>query len=109
MKASIAIFSNSIKYEEDSPISSVPDEVFEVAKRVVKNKNTEVLHLNQGFYIIEYSATGPFIADVDSLNWLPVKIYRISNYKAGGIRTQEMYDYTSSKNARDGSNKTPIE
>ena len=103
MKASISIFNTSLKYEDDSPIPSVPNEIFEAAKRVIKNKNTEVLHLNSGFYVIEYSANGPFIAEVDSLRWLPVKVYRISQFKSGGIRTEEMvtFEKTNENNGTD--------
>jgi hypothetical protein len=90
-KASVAIFRKSVEYPKDlSP--EVPAAVFDAAKRVIASKGLETLRLREGFYLIQYSETGPFKESLSD-EWLPVYIARISEWSSGGIKTEEMEAY----------------
>jgi len=91
MKASICIFDNTLRYQDTNTVSELPDEVFLAAQRVAATTKSEVVHLNEGFYVLEHSPTGPFL-DVAG-DWLPVKIFRIEKCFVGGVRGEEMMRY----------------
>lgn len=95
MRASIAIFHNSITYSDSSQATEIPDEVFEAAKRVSVTKKTEVI-TNNGFYVVEYSENGPFVEHVDN-SWFPIKIYRVEEWSCGGITHREIKDFLKLK------------
>lgn len=90
-KASVAIFRKSVEYPNENG-SEVPEAVFEATKRVMESKGSEVLRLREGFYIVQYSETGPFRESLGD-GWLPVYIARISQWSSGGIKTEEMSNY----------------
>jgi hypothetical protein len=88
-KASINIFQNESKYDSDN----VPSEVFEAAKRVMENKNCELIRSNQGMYVIQYAEFGPFRTDALKKDWLPVYIIRIKQWSSGGLTLEEFRDF----------------
>ena len=74
MKASVALFKGST-VSDTEPVQEVPDELFEVAKNVVKNNKAEVLHTSTVFYVVEPSENGPYSEQFELNEWIPVKIY----------------------------------
>ena len=92
-KASINIFQNESKYDSDN----VPTEVFEAAKRVMENKNCELIRSNQGMYVVQYSEFGPFRTDALKKDWLPVYIIRIKKWSSGGVTYEELQNYSNSE------------
>lgn len=89
------IFSGSIRYENND----LPKEVYSSALRVIKTGITEIIKDNKGFYILERSENGPFsdypFGKPDE--WLKLRVYRIENWKSGGIKAKELNEFFSGK------------
>ena len=93
MRASICIFRNTLDYKDDRAVPVVPEEVLEAAQRVIESKSTEMIKNNNGMYFVEYAEDGPFDSYVDSNQWMPVKVYRLDSWRAGGVRVEEMANF----------------
>lgn len=90
-KASIGIYQRNIEQDHIScPL--VPDQLFEAVKRVCETKQTEILRLSDGVFILTYSENGPF-SDVKMKDWLPVQIMRLKQWSSGGVKVSEMQDF----------------
>lgn len=87
-KASISIFKKKVDYPSSS-VSQVPDELFDAVKRVIENKGSEILRLQEGFFVVEYSKNGPFKDNFNN-EWLPVYVARIEQWSSGGIKKSEI-------------------
>jgi len=96
-EASIAIFKGDFDYgpvsKSTAPI--VPEEVFEIAQRVIDNKSCEIWRGKNGVYVISYSESGPFPNGVShsTAQWLPVYIARMEKWSSGGIKQSEMEQF----------------
>lgn len=97
-KASISIFRKSIKYPDGSE-SSTPPQVFEAAMRVMESRGIEVIKGKDGFYVVQYSESGPFI-DIKDPDWLPVYVARVAQWTSGGIKKEEMEAYRNESPAQ---------
>jgi hypothetical protein len=93
-KASISIFQKAIETEFCSQ-PEVPDAVFEAAKRVIENKNCELVKTSNGLYVVTYSENGPWTTTSDD-EWLPVYVAKMTKWTSGGITKNEMNQYESS-------------
>jgi hypothetical protein len=91
MDNSACIFSGSINYEGNN----LPKEVYFASFRVMKTGITEIVKDNSGFYIIEYSESGPFSNCTFGTDdeWIKIRIYRIDNWKSGGIKKTELESF----------------
>jgi len=94
-KASIAIFQNSVEYE-DVTQPHVPKEIFETAKRVIENKSCELVKLRDGLYIVKYSETGPFPQKIGD-EWLPIYVARMHKWSSGGIKKSEFEEFEANQ------------
>ena len=92
-KASTNIFQNESKYDSDN----VPSEVFEATKRVLENKNCELVRTNQGVYVVQYSESGPFRNNALKKDWMPIYIIRIQQWSSGGLTNEEFQQYCLEK------------
>ena len=91
-RASVGIFQKKInKKKETKP--SIPDEIFELAKKVEKDRNTEILRTKDGFFIVTYSENGPF--SIRTEGWMKVQVFCIREWQSGGIKTEELQKYES--------------
>lgn len=91
-RASVAIFKNSVEYEEDIGQPLIPAIVFETAKKVIETQGCELVKTRDGLYIVKYSPNGPFPNQI-SQDWMPVYIARIEKWSSGGIKHKEFEDY----------------
>jgi len=96
-RASIAIFKNSVDYDEDIAQPFVPASIFEAAKRVTESKGCELVKSRDGMYIVKYSETGPFPQKMRNETWLPVYIARVQQWSSGGIKKEEFQNFTESE------------
>lgn len=95
-RASVGIFyKKSNKNIETTPI--IPDKLFELAKIVEKNKNTEILKTQDNFFVITYSENGAF--NEYTKVWMKVQIFCIREWQSGGIKLEELNKYESEKNS----------
>lgn len=93
-KASIAIFDKSCDYPTSNR-PDVPDNLFEAVQRVIDTKGVEVLRDSNGFYLIQYSETGPFTKKLND-EWLPVYIACMRVWSSGGITKEEFKSHLES-------------
>lgn len=91
-KASVAIFKNKVDYPEDVSCPTVPQELFEAAKKIIESKSCEIVRTKSGVFIISYAENGPFSTKIND-EWLPVYIMRLHQWSAGGITKSEMSEY----------------
>ncbi len=97
-RASIAIFPKKVTYSDSRPNPDIPDEVFEVAKRIAEQKNgCELIRNKTGLYAIAYSETGPSKRPEGWEDWLPVYIAKIETWASGGIKKSELEEYLKEK------------
>lgn len=97
-KASIAIFYKSLDYSDAVSKPFVSDDIFIAAKRVIKNKSTEIVQTRDGTYVVSYSKSGPFV-DTLPREWLPVRVIRLKQWHSGGITENELKQFEESNNA----------
>ena len=96
-RASIAIFKNSVDYDEDLAQPFVPESVFEATKRVIESKGCEMVKARDGLYVVKYSETGPFPQKMRNDTWLPVYIARVQQWASGGIKKSEYESFEAEK------------
>lgn len=91
-RASIAIFKNSVPYEENQGQPLVPSIIFDTVKKVLDTKGCEFVKTRDGVYIVKYSPTGPFPDPIGN-DWLPVYVARLEKWSSGGVKKSEMNNY----------------
>ena len=104
MQSSICLFKNSLQYEKTGTVIDLPEEMFLATQRVINNGKAEVLHIPQGFFVIEPSEYGPFTELAG--DWLPVKIYRIEKWTMGGMREEEFLAFSEKEEEQKNSSPT---
>lgn len=100
MRASVSIFPKKISYSDNRPNPEIPDEVFEVAIKLIEQKHgCELVRDKTGLYIVSYSTTGPGKQGEGWESWSPIYIARVETWSAGGIKLEELQEYVRSKRA----------
>ncbi len=91
-RASVAIFRKSFDEIEQSSNPTVPNELFDAAKRVIETHGCELIKTRKGMYIVSYSESGPFQKKISN-EWLPVYIAHVYSWSSGGIKKTEMKEF----------------
>ncbi len=97
-RASIAIFPKNIEYTDSRAKPEIPNEVFEAAQKIVKDKKgCELIRGKTGLYVVSYSESGPSKRAEGWESWLPVYVAKIETWASGGIQEEELNEYLKSK------------